>query len=374
MKSKKILIFTRSLNAGGSERQLVLLAKSLHSLGFHVSVMVYYGDGKFCSDLVDAGVSLINLKKSGRWDLISFGLQTIREINKFKPDVIYTFIGAHLVASALWLFIGRPPVVWGVRSSQKDMSKYDSFIKNTHRLSILMSRFASGIICNSNAGRDYILSIGYKNSNIQVIANGVDTAIFNFNSNYRISRRDNWGIPDNYFLIGVVARIDFIKDHISFINAAAKVLNKTPNARFICIGDGDRQLLISLKNEANHIGLSDKIIWAGHSDNPVADYSALDVLVLPSITEGFPNVVVEAMACGLPVVATDVGDCRQIVADCGWIVPPRKPEALAAAIDQAIQALPNWPAESSRKRIEENFSVDSMVNQTLAALKAVVKS
>jgi glycosyltransferase involved in cell wall biosynthesis len=130
---------------------------------------------------------------------------------------------------------------------------------------------------------------------------------------------------------------------------------------------------MNLQNEANNLGLSDKLIWAGHSNNPVGDYSALDVLVLPSTTEGFPNVVVEAMSCGLPVVATDVGDCRRIVGDCGWIVPPKDPEDLAVAIGQAIAALPNWRSERSRKRIQENFSVDAMVDQTLSVLEAAVE-
>jgi glycosyltransferase involved in cell wall biosynthesis len=121
------------------------------------------------------------------------------------------------------------------------------------------------------------------------------------------------------------------------------------------------------------LGLSEKLIWAGNSNNPVGVYSALDVLVLPSTTEGFPNVVVEAMACSLPVVVTDVGDCRRIVGDCGLIVPPKNPKALAAAIGQAIDSLPNWPAERSRKRIQENFSVGAMVDQTLSVLDAAVK-
>jgi glycosyltransferase involved in cell wall biosynthesis len=369
----RVLLFTRSLDAGGAERQLVLLAKSLHSRGVPVAVMVYYGSGPFRSDLDEAGVPVLDLKKSGRWDFAAFGLRTIEAIRKYRPDVIYTFIGAHLVASALWLLIGRPPIFWGVRASQKDMSKYDSFIRTAHRLSIAMSRFARGIICNSNAGRDYIESIGYKNKNIKIISNGIDTARFRSDPNKRLSQRNYWSLKDHSPLIGVVARIDIVKDHSSFIKAAARVLNEHPNARFVCVGDGDPELLMSLKNESIQLGLSDKLIWAGHSNNPVADYSALDVLVLPSMTEGFPNVVVEAMTCGLPVVATDVGDCRRIVGDCGWIVPPKNPEALAATISEAIYALPTWSAERSRKRIQENFSVDAMVDQTLSVLDAAVK-
>ena len=236
-----------------------------------------------------------------------------------------------------------------------------------------MSRFARGIICNSNAGRDYILSIGYENKNIKVIPNGIDTERFKYSPNKRMSQRNYWNLTDHSPLIGVVARIDFVKDHLSFIKAASRVLNDHPNTRFVCVGDGNPELLMSLKDESIQLGLSDKLIWAGHSNNPVADYSALDILVLPSMTEGFPNVIVEAMACGLPVVATNVGDCRQIVGDCGWIVPPKNPEALAATISEAIYALPTWSAERSRKRIQENFSVDAMVDQTLSVLDAAVK-
>jgi glycosyltransferase involved in cell wall biosynthesis len=370
----RVLLFSRSLEAGGAERQLVLLAISLHGRGIPVAVMVFYGEGAFRADLDNAGITVIDLYKTGRWDLFGFGLRTVRAIRMFKPDVIYTFIGAHLVASALWALSGMIPVVWGVRFSKKDMSRYDLFTKNTHHLSILMSGFATGIICNSNAGRDYVLSIGYKNKNIYVIPNGIDTVRFKFEPAIRMKKRAYWNIPDSCLLIGVVARIDIVKNHSSFIKAAAQVSNYFPNIRFVCIGNGDAQLLISLQDEAINLGLLDKLIWSGHSDNLEADYSALDILVLPSMTEGFPNVVVEAMACGLPVVATDVGDCRQIVGDYGWIVPSNNPEALAVAIGQAIQALPSWLAHRSRKHIEDNYSVDAMVDQTLAAFNSMVKS
>jgi len=316
----RVLLFTRSLDTGGAERQLVLLAKTLHSRGVPVAVMVYYGNGPFRSELDDAGVAVINIGKSGRWDVIRFAFRVVQSIRQFEPDVIYSFMGANIIATCLKSFFGGAKVVWGVRSSDMDLSQYDWLSRLFDRFAIGLSRFAAAIICNSERGREHIIRQGYANSAITVIHNGIDLDRFMHTASSRQARLSGWGVP------------------------------------------------------GESLGIQHSVHWVGHSSEPFKDYSAFDVLVSSSMTEAFPNVIGEAMACGVPVVATDVGDCGRIVCDCGWIVPPKKPEALAAAIGQAIAALPNWPAQRSRKRIQENFSVDAMADQTLSVLDAAVKS
>lgn len=370
----RVLLFNRSLNTGGAERQLVLLAKSLHERGISVAVMVYYGGGAFRSELENAGVTVIDLKKKGRWDIFWFALRTIMAIRKYKPDVIYTFIGAHLVASALWGLIGRPAIVWGVRASNMDLGYYDWMSRFGEFCSIRMSRFADFIICNSEAGRMHIQRLGYASHSITVIPNGIDTDRFKPNPSVRAGRRKSWNIPVDSLVIGMMARIDHMKDHSRFLMAASKVYSDVSNVYFVCVGSGSASLHSDLKQQSSDCGLGDAVRWIGHSDNPVYDYSAIDIFVQPSsFGEGFPNAVGEAMACGLPVVASDVGDCRRIVGEYGWIVPAKNHEALADAILNAISALPNWIPGRSRERIMENFSVDAMVNRTLNALQSVFK-
>jgi glycosyltransferase involved in cell wall biosynthesis len=371
----RVLLFTRSLSAGGAERQLVLLAKSLHGRGISVAVMLFYGDGAFRPELDEAGVQVINLKKSGRWDAIGFAFKTVQFVREFKPDVIYTFMGANVIASCLSPLFGKTKVVWGVRSSDMDLNHYDWLSRLFDRFAIVFSRFADAIICNSERGREHILRQGYVNSSITVIPNGIDVKRFANTTSSRQVRRSEWHVSEESVVLGIMARIDAMKDHATLLEAVKRVLQVHSNVRLVSVGSGDATLQARLIQQTASLGIQHSVHWVGHSNDPVKDYSAFDVLIQSSsFGEGFPNAIGEAMACGLPVVATDAGDCRRIVDDCGWIVPPMDPEALAAAIGQAITALPNWPTERSRKRIQENFSVDAMVDQTLSVLEAAVKS
>jgi glycosyltransferase involved in cell wall biosynthesis len=370
----KVLLFARSLNAGGAERQLVVLAKSLHSRGILVAVMVFYGNGPFRPELDEAGVQVIDLKKFGRWDVIGFAFRIVHSVRQFRPDVIYSFMGANIIAACLKPLLGKSKVVWGVRSSDMDLSQYDWMSRLFDRVAIGLSRFADAIICNSERGREHILRQGYANSAIAVVPNGIDLNRFIKNPSSRQTRRSEWGCSGDAIVLGIMARIDAMKDHATLLVAVKRVLQAHPNVRLVCVGSGDATLQAILMQQTASLDIQYSVHWVGHSNDPVNDYSAFDVLVSSSMTEAFPNVIGEAMACGLPVVATDVGDCRRIVGDCGWIVAPKDPEALAVAIGQAIAALPNWPAERNRKRIEENFSVDAMVDKTLEVLNSVVKS
>jgi glycosyltransferase involved in cell wall biosynthesis len=372
--NNKILLFTRSLNAGGAERQVVLLAKSLHGRSIPAAVMVFYGDGLFRAELDGAGVQVIDLKKRGRWDIIGFVSRMLQSFREFKPDVVYSFMGANIIVTFIKPLLGKSRNVWGVRSSDMDLSHYDWLSRLFDRFAIGLSRFADAIICNSERGMEHILRQGYANSTIAVIPNGIDVKRFVNTTSSRRARRCEWGCSDDAIVLGIMARIDAMKDHATLLEAVKRVLQVNSNVRLVCVGSGDATLQARLIQQTASLGIQHSVLWAGHSSEPVKDYSAFDVLVSSSITEAFPNVIGEAMACGLPVVATDAGDCRRIVGDCGWIVAPKDPEALAAAIGQAIAALPTWSVEHSRKRIEENFSVDAMVDKTLEVLNSVVKS
>jgi glycosyltransferase involved in cell wall biosynthesis len=175
--------------------------------------------------------------------------------------------------------------------------------------------------------------------------------------------RDGWGISKQEKLFGLVGRIDPMKDHHTFLKAIAIAQQQNTKARFVCVGNGPKEFQDSLKAYASSIGVKN-IIWAGPRNNMPAVYNALDFLVLSSKGEGFPNVVAEAMACGIPCIVTDVGDCRLIVGETGMVVPLEDPVALA----QAILHMSNKPLverESlglqARQRIVDEFSVEKMV-------------
>lgn len=373
MKFSRTLLFTRCLGAGGAERQIVLLAKDLHGRGIPVAVMVFYGNGIFRSELDEAGVPVIDLKKSGRYNIIGFALKIIRSVRDYKPSVIYSFMSANIIATILQPFLGGTKVVWGVRSSDMNLSHYDWLTRLFDRFSISLSRFADAIICNSESGRLHIENQGYRNPKMYVISNGIEAKKFTNSPNSRLTKRLEWNVPEGSLIMGNIARIDPMKDHANLLMAVKSVIEMIPGVHLVCIGSGSSSLLSQLEEITNTLNIKHAVHWLGHSENVAQDYSAIDLLIQSSsFGEGFPNVIGEAMACGLPVVATDVGDCRQIVGDCGWIVPPRNPQALATAIGQAIKALPQWSAERSRARIKDKYGVVAMVDQTLAVLNTVV--
>jgi glycosyltransferase involved in cell wall biosynthesis len=177
-------------------------------------------------------------------------------------------------------------------------------------------------------------------------------------------------------LVGVVARLDPMKGHSVFLEAAARVSARTPEVRFALVGAGEPGYEAQLRSHAERLGLASRVRWIAPGLDMRAVYNALDLLVLPSrFGEGFPNVVAEAMACGTPCVATDVGDARVVLGDCGSIVPVEDPNALAAAIEQALD-LPGEErtrlAQRARERIMSRFSTRALAERTADVLGAIV--
>jgi len=173
-------------------------------------------------------------------------------------------------------------------------------------------------------------------------------------------------------LIGIVARLDPMKDHHTFLRAAAILANSRADARFVCIGAGPERYTSDLKTLAGEFGLGDKVIWPGLilHDMPAA-YNALDICCSSSsYGEGTSNAIAEAMACGVPCVVTDVGDSELIVGETGILVPPQNPEALSAgwvAMAERLSGDPELPY-AVRERIESRFSLAALVRKTSETL------
>jgi glycosyltransferase involved in cell wall biosynthesis len=371
-----ILFLTRSLDRGGAERQLVVLAQGLTVHGHIVAVAVFFGGGVYEAELVEAGVRVINLGKKGRWDIFSFLKRLVCLLRKEHPTVLHSYLGVpNILVAALKPLLSGTRIVWGVRASNVDLSRYDWLSRLTYSLERRLARFADLIIANSHAGQHYAVTNGFPDSKIVVIPNGIDTEYFRSNPEGRPQVRASWGVSETEILVGLVGRFDPMKDHTSFLKAASYIARGHRNIRFVCVGGGSTDYAETLKQYAVTLGLPHHIIWVSAQDNMPAVYSALDIAVSSSsYGEGFSNTIGEAMACCVPCVITDVGDSALIVGATGSVVPPGDHRALAAAIGRLIDLPPEERkglGEACRARIVSEFGIDKLVQRTEQALSLV---
>lgn len=373
----RVLFLVRSLRQGGAERQLVALACGLHRRGWPVTVVCCYGGGVFQAELENAGVTLVDLHKRGRWDVAGFMWRLLRTLRASHAEIVHGYMTlGNMLALLARAARPRTRVVWGVRSTIIDRTRRDWLSRLNFRLSRSAARLADRIIANSEAGAAHHASLGYPHARIRVIPNGIDTERFRFDAAGRVRLRGEWHVDDHCALVGLVGRIDPMKDHATFMRAAASLAARDDRLRFVCVGGGDSRFAQGIKALATRLGLDARLVWAGPRNDMAAVFSALDIAVSSSCGEGFSNVIAEAMACGRPCVVTDVGDSARIVGACGAVVEAGDPQALADAIARVRRKLED-PGEAARlhaaarTRIEESYSLDALLRNSEQAFRAL---
>lgn len=373
---KNIMFLTRSLCFGGAERQLVLLARGLAERGHSVSIVLFYNEGELLQDLEGTNVKVHVLRKKGRWDLIGFMRSLYGLVKTVNPDVIHGYLVVPNIISVMLKMMGcRQTMVWGVRASDMDFKNYDWTAGVTFKLSCILSRFADLIIANSYAGKEFHQLNGYPASKTIVISNGIDTETFKPDEQSRKRLRNEWGIADDVSLIGIVARIDPMKNYELFIDAARELIKCQKGVRFVCVGDGAEAYRDRLREQARDIEQSGHLIWAGKRSDMPAVYNALDIFTSCSATgEGFPNVIGEAMSCGTPCVVTNVGDSSYVVGEYGVVLSDRTVDSLTRAWDSCLADKKLRSSHATRQRILDNFTPEVLVSNTEAQLKKVFES
>jgi glycosyltransferase involved in cell wall biosynthesis len=365
----KILLFIRSLDVGGSQSQLALLASGLVQRGHHVAVAVLYSGQVMEGALESAGVRIVLLNKGSRWDIAGPLVRLWRLFLSERPDVLYAFLPTQTTLAALLLPPWLPTrLVFGIRSGGMQLDRYDTLSALSYRLEAWLSWRADFVIVNGRAVHNDAVARGLPAGRIVVVPNGIDTDAMNPDAAAGRELRHRWGIGEKEFVIGMVARLDPMKDHANLLSAAAAFMQQHPDSRFVCVGDGPVAYRRELEVLAQSQGLGGRILWAGEVGASRAIYNAFDVATLSSaFGEGFPNAVGEAMACGIPVVATNVGDVGLILGDCGEVVPPRQPDGLSAAWARMRERLRQDGENlrtAVRARIVQYYGVDTMVDRS----------
>jgi glycosyltransferase involved in cell wall biosynthesis len=368
----QVLFLIRALTTGGAQRQLVALANGLAQRGHRVTVLTFYPGGELAVGL-DPRVERRSLDKRDRWESGAFYARLLSAIRQERPEVMYSFLtSANVLSGTTRLFFPRVRVVWGKRGAVREASMLDSLERALVRLERWLSPFAAAVIYNSGSLRDQSVSTGYPTRNTHVIPNGIDTATFYPDPGKREALRAQWGVEAGDTLVGLVGRLDRIKGQAVFLQAAQMMRRENPSLHLIIIGDGDPAYRDELQALAADLGISEAVTWAGFRSDMKDVYNALDILVSASQGESLPNVLCEAMACGVPCVSTDVGDSARIIGDCGAVVPPGDPAALAQAVLSLLDNLPEIDRKAVRARIVENFSLEKAIAATEKVLERLL--
>lgn len=375
----KILFFIRSLELGGAERQLLILADGLSERHDVLILTFYDGCGYDLHQMFGKKIKVVSLNKSGRWDTICFFWRFVKTVRQYKPELIYSFMSTASVFAVFAKLFYRPvSIVWGIRSSNVNLDVYGWVSKIFRSLECKLSRFADLVISNSDAGHKEALLDGFSSKDFLVVPNGIDTEKFQKFPDEGKNIRQALCIPLEANVIGVVGRHDPMKGLEVLLTAVALHLSDYPETYFIIIGSGTEEYTNSLKQMAECLGVNHRVTWVPKTTDVFRYYSAMDVFTSASrFGEGFSNVTGEAMSCELPCVITDVGDARLIVDQYGKIVPVDQDFALADSWKFFID-MPNHERESyglgARKRIVEYYSISTLVSDTEHALQNVIES
>jgi glycosyltransferase involved in cell wall biosynthesis len=327
----RLLLSIPSLAAGGAERQFAALASGLAARGHQVTALTLGPGGPLAQEL--GGARHLSLGKASRSGLPRAVLALAGLLRHLAPDAHYAFLpGACVPAGLATLLAPGPRLVFGVRAS--GLRGLPPAGRLLRWLEARLSRRAALVIANSRAGHEDCLARGFPAERLAVAANGIDTARFRPERALGAALREQWGAGDPATpLVGMAARLDPMKDHATFLTAAAALARRMPEVRFVCVGGGGEGYARSLRLRAQELGLAERLVWAGPRADMERVYNALDVCCLCSAYgEGFSNALGEAMACGVPCAATNVGDAADVIGGTGALVPPGRPEELAKAL------------------------------------------
>lgn len=360
-----VLHVISGLSDGGAEAVLHRLVTNDLSDSHHVVSLT--GDGKFGRLLRDAGVTVTTLDMA-RDALMLQGVSKLYAAVCATPaDVMQTWMYHSDLLGGLAGRLAGLPVVWGLRNTVLEPGKSPSSTIWTARLCALLSRrVPKRIVACAQAAVGAHKALGYDAARMVVIPNGYDLAHMAPVTGSRKRIRSDSGASDDLPLIGMVARFDPYKDHGNLLSALADLKKRGVEFRAILVGSGVEVRNGALMAQIHAADLTSQVLLLGPRQDVPDILSALDVHVLSSSAEAFPNVVAEAMACGTPCVTTDVGDAASIVSDTGWVVPPRDSTALASALEIALngwRCREEWAhrQQRCRHRIGQEYSLQKMI-------------
>ena len=372
-RSLHVVHIISGLGQGGAETVLHRLVTAPGGRARH-TVISLGDEDVFGPRLREAGVAVHTLgMKSSIAKGLSGPWRLYKLLRSLRPDVVQTWMyHADLLGGTVSRLAGVRALAWGIRNSGADLQQGSRSARSVAWLCARLSRWVPGVIiaCADEAARRH-RQWGYDADRLTVIPNGYDLSSWRADPQARQALRTEWGIAPGVALVGSVARWNPLKDHANLLEALALVTRHRRGVCCVLAGDGMDAGNAELQALLQRHGIEDHVLLLGRRHDVPRILAALDVYVLSSRAEGFPNVVAEAMASGVPCVVTDVGDAAYIVDDAGWVVPPRNAAALADALASALALRDSEPGlaeraariQMGRSRVEQNFGLDVMVQR-----------
>ncbi len=363
----RVIHLISSLDDGGAEG--VLFRLGVVDSASILSVICLKGDGKYAPLLRQAGVNVICLNMSSLLAFFRGSSFLFFYFRKNRSAVLQTWMyHADLLGGVLARISGLQKVFWGIRQSTFERASFKRSTFLTAKICSYVSSFVPKlIICCAHRAAIEHAKLGYCKEKMYVIHNGFDTDKFCIDIESRESYRKSFS-PYDSDLLGFVARFDPYKDYFNFLSALRILKSRGIEFKAVFAGKGMDSLNSELMDKIKQLDLEKDVVLLGQRSDIPCIMNCIDVFVLSSMSEAFPNVIAEAMLCGTPAVTTDVGDAANIVGDTGWIVPPKDSLALANALEEAITARKNrssWQIRrlSARERIQREFSLNSMTGK-----------
>jgi len=363
--TKRIFHMVNSLDMGGSEHQMVEVASRQKARGYQVTVGCLSSKGSLIEVLRYAGISVIEFNPGGAF-FSTRGIFQLLRLTWFFVRHPFDIVQVHDLYSTLlgvpaaWL--ARIPVILSCR---RDLSHWWWYTPRNRRILRHIQNCSTYVIANSEAVRDFLVQRDAFDPNlIRVVRNAVDLERFTTVRPDRERLFSHLGAQSK--LIAVVANMNVeVKGHVDLVRAAAEVSQEFRDAKFLLIGDGaERSRLEAMTTE---LGLSKTVLFLGRRNDVPSVLVSCDLFVLPSWAEGLPNSVLEAMAAGLPVVATRVGGIPEVIEDgvSGLLVAPRDSHALAIAILQVLknERLAKQLGRSAKERVYTQFNFERLLSE-----------
>ncbi|MDB5888916.1 MAG: glycosyltransferase [Rhodocyclales bacterium] len=365
----RVLFISSGLGVGGAETALERLIPYLQAKRVVCEVASLREIGEVGARMLAVGISIHAIGMQPPKPSLKGLWRLFRLIRHFKPDVIQGWMYHGNIAAQIARLAAPRAVVLGAIHQTLVRPEMDPWTtRAVIRLDALLSHLANRTIYVAHGAAEQHVARGYSKRAAMVVPNGFDTQRFAPDSETRRARRAELRFSDADFVIGTVGRYHPVKDHAGFLRAAIEVAQRFAHVRFVMAGAGLDMHNVELAPLLMHRALHGRVSMLGARDDVPRLMQALDLFVLSSLSEGLPNVVAEAMSCGVPCVVTRVGDASWMVGDSGWVVAPQNSVELAAGMVEAIEAGPEQLAmrgTAARARIGAELAIEGVAQRYL---------